>query len=186
VSDCTAEGLKAVIMLQKLDYTSQLIDDSRIKEAPFESSFILLTVTDDCPNLKRISFHAIGLILESDVIDAFASLPNLNYLNIGRIDVDAVAKLSRCARIKHLHIYGSSEGIDLVLPKIGKNLTSLSLKNLNHLKKLEAEADIALIRSIVDHCPDLESLSVEFRLRNDLKSPKEKITPKRFPDFKFP
>jgi lanosterol synthase len=33
VSDCTAEGLKAVIMLQKLDYTSELIDDSRLKDA---------------------------------------------------------------------------------------------------------------------------------------------------------
>jgi lanosterol synthase len=34
VSDCTAEALKAVMMLQtRLDYTSDLIDDSRLENA---------------------------------------------------------------------------------------------------------------------------------------------------------
>lgn len=44
VSDCTAEGMKAVLMLQnRLDYTEELVNDSRLKDAVN----VLLTMQND-------------------------------------------------------------------------------------------------------------------------------------------
>jgi hypothetical protein len=132
-------------------------------EAPFESSTILQTVVNDCPKLERISFNPRGPIMEPAVIDAISSLPNLKYLDIGKIDDGAVASLLKCTSLNHLQINGRVK-IDLLLQKIGKNLVSLSLKDMSKKK-----VDIR-VRLIIECCPNLESLSLRFRVCYDLVS----------------
>jgi hypothetical protein len=154
--ESNAHGLIATITSNCLLLTSITI------KAPFESSFILLTITGDCPNLEKIYFaDPGGPKLGSDVIEAFASLPYLTFLDVGKVDVEALAILSKCTRLKHLHIDGNTIDLHAFIPTIGKNLVSLRLKELRVLK-------IEKIHRIIENCPHLGSLSLEFKLRYDL------------------
>jgi hypothetical protein len=125
-------------------------------------SFLIIYIIRDCPYLERISFNP-GPHLQPETTDAISLLPNLKYLDIDRIEVGAASSLSKCTSLKHLRINGRVE-MDLFLPKIGQNLTSLSLTEMSKM-----EVDIK-VRLIVKCCPNLESLSLKFRACFDLVS----------------
>jgi hypothetical protein len=65
------------------------------------SKLVPLTITNNCPNLEKFCFAHPGgcLVLGSDVIEAFASLTNLTFLDVGKVDVEALAILSKCTRL---------------------------------------------------------------------------------------
>jgi hypothetical protein len=134
----------------------------------YDSSATLLKFVENCREIEEMSFADWSgpgdVELKRSDIEAIASLPRLKSLNIDCWieNDDAVSILSRCRGLRHLDLWPGSFALNDILPNIGRNLVSLDYNSSTSIMET--------VDSIVEHCPNLQMLSLGWFESDDNKA----------------